>query len=138
MPYTRCATVVMTLAALRMRPCTRGGSCTAPSRESRDEPTRAMLPGGKSATFVASCTSASFQVDSLLAAITRRGLARATELSGAGRGSAGDRSGGVKAQLTNLLKRSEPANELDQVRQQVALLERRLRVLEILADYDYR
>ena len=75
-------------------------------------------------------------------AILRRGFARAEMLSGAGRSGAGDRSGGVKAQLSNLLKRPDPTNEIDQLRQQVAELrgefDRRLRVLEILADYDYR
>jgi GT2 family glycosyltransferase len=75
-------------------------------------------------------------------AILRRGLARVEILSGAGRSRATDRSGGVKAQLSNLLKRSDPANEIDQLRQQVGDLrgefDRRLRVLEILADYDYR
>lgn len=68
-------------------------------------------------------------------AILRRGLARAEMLSGAGRSRAADRSGGIKAQLSNLLKRSDPANELDRWRGE---FDRRLRVLEILADYDYR
>ena len=75
-------------------------------------------------------------------AILRRGFARAEALSGAVRSGAGDQAGGVKAQLAHLLKRSDPADEIDQLRQQVAELrgefERRLRVLEILADYDYR
>ncbi len=74
--------------------------------------------------------------------ILRCGFARAETLNGASREGSGDRSGGAKAQLPNWLKRSNPASELDQLRQQVADLrsevDGRLRVLEILADYDYR
>ncbi len=71
-------------------------------------------------------------------AILRSGFARAETLSGAGLHGAVDRSGGIKAQLSGLLKRSEPTTELEQLRQQIAAVDRRLRVLEILADYDYR
>jgi GT2 family glycosyltransferase len=82
------------------------------------------------------------QLEMGFTAILRCGFARAEALSGAVRSSAGDPSGGVKAQLAHLLKRSDPADEIDQLQQQVAELrgefDRRLRVLEILADYDYR
>jgi hypothetical protein len=78
------------------------------------------------------------QLEVGLTAIVRCGFARAEALNGTGRDGAEGRLDGVKAQLAHLLKRSDPASELDQLRQQLATFDRRLRVLEILADYDYR
>lgn len=78
------------------------------------------------------------QLEAGFTAIVRHGFARAEELSGAGPGRAGDQSGGVRAQLARWLKRAAPATEIDRLRQQLLVIEQRLHVLEILADYDYR
>jgi O-antigen biosynthesis protein len=83
------------------------------------------------------------QLEVAFTSILRRGFARAQLLSGSNRGRSGDRSGGgMAAQVSNLFKKAGPDREIDQLKQQVADLQtqfdRRLKVLETLADYDYR